>query len=120
MTPQLRPDQTTGLSYYPLNTAGERFPINDPGLQPKLDPRPDNDVAFFQGMLEGIAEVEWLAYEALRQAGAPAVQKIYTAGGGASNDAWTNIRQAKLGIEIGQAQSREASTGVARIAAGLV
>lgn len=120
MTPRLQPDLHTGLSYYPLKTPGERFPINDPGLQPKLSPRPDDDLTFFQAMLEGIAEVERLAYETLQQAGAPAVRKVYTAGGGAGNEAWTKIRQARLGVEIGQAQSREASTGSARIAAGLV
>ena len=120
MTTQLRPDRPTGLSYYPLKAKGERFPINDPELEPKLSPRPDDDLMFFQAMLEGIAEIERLAFEALQQAGAPAVKKIYTAGGGAGNDAWTNIRQRKLGVEISQAQSREASTGVARIAAGLV
>jgi len=120
MTPDLKPEVPTGLSYYPLKTKGERFPVRDPDLPPKLDPRPDVDVTFFQAMLEGIAEIERLGYEALRQAGAPAVNKIYTAGGGASNEAWTKIRENKLGIEIGRAQSREASTGVARIAAGLV
>ena len=120
MTPSLKPDQPTGLSYYPLKVKGERFPINDPELQPKLCPRPDDDVVFFQAMLEGIAEVERLGYEALQGAGAPPVQRVFTAGGGASNDAWTTIRRAKLGIAIDQAQSREASTGVARVAAGLV
>jgi hypothetical protein len=120
MSTKLRPDQPTGLSYYPLKTPGERFPINDPNHQPKLTPRPDDDVSFFQAMLEGIAEIERLAYETLRQAGAPAALKVYTAGGGASNEAWNQIRQTILGIEIGPAQYREASTGVARIAAGLV
>lgn len=120
MTPQLRPDHPTGLSYYPLKTPGERFPVNEPNLQPKLTPRPDDEVTFFQAMLEGIARIERLAYETLKQAGAPAVTRIYTAGGGASNQAWTEIRQTLLGVEISQAHSREASTGVARVAAGLV
>ncbi|MGB1126201.1 MAG: FGGY-family carbohydrate kinase [Phycisphaeraceae bacterium] len=120
MTPKLHPGRPTHLSFYPLKVKGERFPINDPDLQPRLTPRPDDDVTFFQAMLEGIAEVEQLAYAALRQAGAPAVRKVYTAGGGASNEAWTTIRQTTLGVTIGQAESRDASNGVARIAAGLV
>ncbi|MEO0475014.1 MAG: FGGY-family carbohydrate kinase [Planctomycetota bacterium] len=120
MTPKLQPDRPTGLSYYPLKSKGERFPINDPGLEPRLTPRPDDDLTYFQGLLEGIAEVERLGYQALQESGAPAVQQVFTAGGGASNAAWTKIREAKLGIEIGQAQSREASVGVARVAAGLV
>lgn len=30
----------TGLQYYPLLGQGQRFPINDPNLQPHVSPRP--------------------------------------------------------------------------------
>ncbi len=33
---------------------GERFPIADPNLPPRVTPRPDDDVTFFQGLLEGV------------------------------------------------------------------
>src|SRR5581483_315249 len=58
MTPKLRADHPTGLDYYPLPKPGERFPIADPNLPPRVSPRPDDDVTFFQGLLEGIASVE--------------------------------------------------------------
>ena len=64
----LRPDAPTGLGYYPLVKPGERFPINDPALAPRLEPRPENETVFFQAMLEGIAAVEALAYAKLRGA----------------------------------------------------
>ena len=53
-------DTTTSskLNYYPLITAGERFPINDPLKQPALSPRPENDAQFLHGLLEGIAKIE--------------------------------------------------------------
>ena len=39
----------TGLDYYPLVAPGERFPVNDPELQPRLEPRPADDALFLQG-----------------------------------------------------------------------
>lgn len=53
----------SALDYYPLTTPGERFPINDPNLQPRLMPRPDNDAEFLHGLLEGVARVEAQAYQ---------------------------------------------------------
>jgi sugar (pentulose or hexulose) kinase len=116
MTPLLDPEARTGLDYYPLIEAGERFPLNDPQLQPKLEPRPDDDVEFFQGMLEGIAGIEARGYQALSQLGAPAVNKVITAGGGSSNPAWRKIRQQKLGVPVETAEHSEASYGAALLA----
>ncbi|MFN5453613.1 FGGY-family carbohydrate kinase, partial [Bradyrhizobium sp.] len=53
MTPLLRPDDPTGLDYYPLPKPGERFPIADPALAPRIAPRPAEDHRFFQALLEG-------------------------------------------------------------------
>src|SRR5262249_34407704 len=59
---RLGPDQPTGLDFYPLPAAGERFPIADPKLEPRVSPRPADDATFFQGLLEGIAAIEARAY----------------------------------------------------------
>lgn len=40
----------TKLEYYPLPAQGERFPINNPDMQPKIEPRPEDDALFLQGM----------------------------------------------------------------------
>ena len=48
----------SGLDYYPLIRAGERFPVNDPNLAPRVTPRPADDETFLQGLLEGIARIE--------------------------------------------------------------
>jgi sugar (pentulose or hexulose) kinase len=61
----LNPDQPTGLDYYPLIAPGERFPIADPALAPRLEPRPTDEATFFQAILEGIAGIEALAYRKL-------------------------------------------------------
>ena len=120
MENELKPETPTGFDYYPLSRPGERFPIADPNLPPRLTPRPENDVEFFQAMLEGISEIERVGYTALHQLGAPTLKRVFTAGGGAQNQAWTKIRSAKLSVPVGDAQSSNASAGVARIAAGLI
>ena len=120
MEKQLKPETPTGLDYYPLSRLGERFPINDPKLPPRLSPRPASDVEFFQAMLEGMSEIERVGYTALQQLGAPKLRRVFTAGGGAKNRAWTRIRANKLGVPVEDAISSDASVGVARIAAGLI
>ena len=112
----MKPERPTGLSYYPLLKAGERFPINDPKLPPRLEPRPKDDTTFLQAILEGIAEIEALAYHKLAELGAPPLRSVRTVGGGAANSAWTTIRERKLAAPFKHAQSQEACVGVARLA----
>jgi D-ribulokinase len=111
----LRPDRPTGLDYYPLVDPGERFPVNDPQLAPRLEPRSSDEVTFFQGVLEGIAEIEALAYRRLREIGAPPLRSVRSVGGGAANGGWTRIRQRVLSVPFEQALSQHASDGVARL-----
>jgi D-ribulokinase len=112
----LKPEKPTGLSYYPLLRPGERFPINDPKLPPRLEPRPKDDATFLQAILEGVAEVEALAYRKLAELGAPPLRSVRTVGGGATNSAWTKIRERKLGAPFKFAESHDACAGVARLA----
>jgi D-ribulokinase len=112
----LKPETPTGLKYYPLLRPGERFPINDPELAPRLEPRPRDDATFFQAILEGIAEVEAQAYRKLAELGAPALRSVRAVGGGAANAAWTKIRERNLPAPLKQADSQHACVGVARLA----
>jgi sugar (pentulose or hexulose) kinase len=116
MTPKLRPAQPTGLDYYPLPKPGERFPIADPNLPPRVAPRPDDDVTFFQGLLEGVAAVEAMAYRRLGELGAPGLRRVISIGGGARNAAWSEIRQRLLGVAVTVAEQTEASYGTALLA----
>ena len=120
MEPDLDPAALTGLGYYPLPGPGERFPIADANLPPRLTPRPQEDVTFYQAILEGISEIERIGYEALRQLGAPKLVKVFTAGRGAKNKAWSRIRQRTLGVPVADAKSADAVVGTARIAANLI
>lgn len=108
--------QPTALKYYPLLTPGERFPINNPHHSPQMEPRPPQDVIFLQGLLEGIADIERLAYRRLAELGADPPTRIFTLGGGAKNPAWQKIREKKLGVPIIISQYSEAAYGSARLA----
>jgi sugar (pentulose or hexulose) kinase len=116
LTPLLQPDHPTGLDYYPLPKPGERFPINDPAFPPRLAPRPEDERVFFQAMLEGIARIEAQAYAKLGELGASRLASIRTAGGGASNTAWTEIRLRALGVPEKPSLSEHAAVGTARLA----
>ncbi|MEN3349948.1 MAG: D-ribulokinase [Bradyrhizobium sp.] len=116
LTPQVKPEQPTGLDYYPLPKPGERFPIADPALAARVTPRPAEDHRFFQGLLEGIASVEALAYRQLAKLGAPRLRRVIGIGGGAKNDAWTGIRHRILGVPVSVAEQTEASYGAALLA----
>ena len=78
------------LDYYPLNTPGERFPINDPDYAPRLTPRPKQDTDFLYGLLDAIARIEAEGYHKLKALGAPAAKRILTAGGGAKKPSLAN------------------------------
>jgi hypothetical protein len=120
MTPLLDPDSPTGLDYYPLPDVGERFPINDPHLGPRLEPLPPDSVTFFQGMLEGIAQIEADGYRLLAQLGATPLTEVRTTGGGAQNPAWTRMRERVLGVKMKPAHAGAAAYGAALLAAGVV
>ncbi|MBF0255208.1 MAG: FGGY-family carbohydrate kinase [Gammaproteobacteria bacterium] len=119
MTPQLRPEQPTGLDYYPLPRPGERFPRNDPQLAPRLEPRPADALQFFQGLLEGISAIEREGYRLLAQLGAPYPSEVFSSGGGSTNPAWRQIRQNHLGVPVHQAAQQQAAYGAALLAAGV-
>ncbi|MEO1090919.1 MAG: FGGY-family carbohydrate kinase [Pseudomonadota bacterium] len=117
---QLDPDHPTGLDYYPLARPGERFPVNDPALDPRLTPRPPDDATFYQAMLEGIAAIERQGYAVLAELGCPPVRRVFTAGGGAGVAGWTVIRERAMGVPLVEALSDDAAVGAARIAADLI
>lgn len=106
------------LDYYPLLKVGDRFPINDPDLSPRLEPRPENPVEFLHGLLESIARIEARGYELLQTMGANKLSRVYTAGGGAANHTWTAIRARNLQIPVVASLYTEAAYGTALLAMG--
>ncbi len=116
LTRQMTPDRPTGLDYYPLTRPGERFPVNDTALPPRLNPRPADDGRFFQAILEGIARIEQEGYALLQRLGAPAPHRVISIGGGAANEPWRQIRERMLGVPVLRAGHQEAAYGAALLA----
>ena len=113
---RIRPARASCLDYMPLPATGERFPVNDPQLEPRLSPRPRDDVRFLHGLLESIARIERRGYRLLGSMGAGWPRRVLTVGGGARNPAWTQIRARLLRTEVTAATQSEAAYGAALLA----
>jgi sugar (pentulose or hexulose) kinase len=108
---QIDPLQDSPLDYYPLTKIGERFPVNDVRLAPRLEPRPANDVEFLHGLLQGLARIEAAGYAKLAELGAPPLKRVVTNGGGAQNTVWKKMRRRLLDIPVSTAVHSEAAYG---------
>ena len=116
LSERIDPAVASPLDYVPLPKAGERFPVNDPALAPRLTPRPADDAEFLHGLLESLARIEAKGYGLLEELGATPVARVETAGGGAQNPAWMPIRQRLLGIPVARATHTQAAYGAALLA----
>ncbi|KZR86423.1 L-fuculokinase [Synechococcus sp. MIT S9504] len=112
---QIDPDQDSGLQLRPLIGQGERFPVDDPDLEPILTPRPVSDALYLHGLLEGLSQIECQGWTRLTELGAPAPKRLVTLGGGARNPQWRRLRQRLIGVPIRSCYSPPAA-GVARLA----
>ncbi|XP_023641006.1 uncharacterized protein LOC17889870 isoform X1 [Capsella rubella] len=120
LSQEINPMVASSLDYYPLQSSGERFPIADPNLAPRLLPRPESDVEYLHGILESIARIEnkmqGKGYNLLKELGATEAEEVFTAGGGAKNNKWIKIRQRVLGLPVKKAIQTEASYGASLLA----
>ncbi len=118
LSARIDPERPSGLDYYPLPGIGERFPRADPGLAPRLEPRPADPARFLHGLLEGLAAIEAEGYGLLVSLGAPRPVRVLTTGGGAANPVWMRLRERALGLPVETARHPEAAYGSARLALG--
>lgn len=117
LSARIDPDSPSGLDYYPLPRPGERFPVYDPELPPRLVPRPADDALYLQGLLESLAAIEAHGYRLLMELGASPLCEVLSAGGGAANAAWLALRRKALGVPVRAARQTEAAYGAALLAA---
>ena len=116
LSEKIDPTIASPFDYLPLPRPGERFPINDPELAPRLAPRPSDDTEFLHGLLESLGRIEARGYGLLAELGAPPLWQVETAGGGAQNPAWTTIRQRLLKVPVTRAAHTESAYGAALLA----
>eukprot|EP00741_Cyanophora_paradoxa_P008265 tig00001278_g7995.t1 len=116
LSARIDPERASGLDYVPLLRPGDRFPVCDPALEPRLEPRPADDAAFLHGLLEGIARMEADGYRRLAELGASPLTRVLTAGGGAQNPTWRRIRERLLGVPVSASEQTDAAYGAALLA----
>jgi len=116
LSAQINPDEDSPLDYYPLSKPGERFPVNDPTLAPRLTPRPADDTQFLHGLLQGLSRIEAAGYVRLAELGTTPLKTVVTCGGGASNKTWMKMRERLIGVPVKTAQHAEAAYGAALLA----
>ncbi|HEX2180273.1 MAG TPA: FGGY family carbohydrate kinase [Actinomycetota bacterium] len=99
-----------GAVTYPLVGRGERFPFAAPGAQGFTLGRPANEVERYRAILEGVAFVERLGYERLRELGARPEGRIVASGRASASREWNTIRATVLGLPL--VAKPEASTAL--------
>ncbi len=97
---QINPSKNTSLNLLPLNSKGERFPVNDANLEPILYPRPVSDSLYLHALFEGLAKIELKGWEKLGELTGSLPKKIITIGGGSKNPQWRTIREKIINIPI--------------------
>ena len=97
---QINASQNTSLNLLPLNSKGERFPIDNPNLEPILDPRPVSDSLYLHALFEGLANIELKGWQKLNELTGSLPKKIITIGGGSKNPQWRKIREKIINIPI--------------------
>ncbi len=116
LEPSLNPAKPTGTDYYPLPSIGERFPVADAKLAPRLTPRPASDTEFLQGIYEAFARIEQTGFAKLGELGGPTLRSVRHAGGGSRSATWMTLRATALGVPLTPSWSDEAAAGAARLA----
>ncbi len=97
---QINTSKKTSLNLLPLNSRGERFPVNNPSLEPILSPRPVSDSLYLQALFEGLARIELKGWEKLYELTGSFPKRIVTTGGGSKNPQWRAIRERIINIPI--------------------
>ena len=97
---QINTSKNTSLNLLPLNSKGERFPVNNPNLEPVIGPRPISDSLYLHALLEGLANIELKGWQKLHELTGSLPKKIITVGGGSRNPQWRTIREKIINIPI--------------------
>lgn len=100
---------------WPLLQQGERFPFvatQAAGFWPEGD-----KVEKFTACMEGVAFVERYAYERIAFLSGEQINRIYSAGGGASSDTWLRIRSSVMNREVCKMKNVSGAAGAAILAA---
>lgn len=107
----------SGVVVYPLVRRGERFPFCRPEATGFTLGQASGRECLFSAHLEGIAYVERLAYDVLRDLGASVGDTIHVAGGGIQSEAGLQVRADVLNRRLVAPAVPSAAMGAAILAA---
>lgn len=107
----------TRLVVYPLAGKGERYPFAAPDAEGFTLGTPASNEDKYNAVLQGIAFIERLAFDALRKIGAPTDGTFTISGGATKSAALNQIRADVMAREIGVPQVTEGAFGMAVLAA---
>ncbi|QKV92643.1 carbohydrate kinase [Streptomyces sp. NA02950] len=102
---------------YPLRREGERFPFVSGAARGFVHGTPDDDADRHRAALEGVAFLERLALDRVRELGVAVEGPLWAAGGGSRSPLWTRIRATVLGRPLRVADHAETAFGAALLAA---
>lgn len=102
---------------YPLVGRGERFPFAAADAEGFTIGELADDVERYRAILEGVAFVERLGYERLRELGARINAPIVASGGGSASRVWNRIRASVLGVPLVAAPHATTAHGACILAA---
>jgi sugar (pentulose or hexulose) kinase len=105
------------VACYPAPGRGERFPFAVGDAEEVWTGTPEDEVDRYRAVLEGVAFVERLAYDRLRQLGASVDPPLRSAGGGSASGVWTAIRATVLGMPVVSTPSAGTAFGACVLAA---
>ncbi|WP_421656819.1 hypothetical protein [Leptothermofonsia sp. ETS-13] len=100
LSAQISPEIESPFDYYPLTKPGERFPINDAQLAPRLEPRPGDRIEFLHGLLESMARIEAKVIGYCKNWVHPSAARLYRRRGGEKSGVDSNsfpaVRHSRL------------------------
>ncbi len=105
------------VTCYPASGQGERFPFVTADAAEVWTGSPVDEVDAYRAIMEGVAFVERLGYERLRELGATVEAPLRSAGGGSRSHAWTAIRATVLDMAIVRPPSAATAFGACILAA---
>ncbi len=109
--------QITAALVYPSIRKGERLPFADPQFLPFGNRRDCDRSEYFLGCLEGLAFVEKMTYELLKQLGTEVGERIFATGGSVASQLGLQIRADVLQRSILVPQYPNSAMGSAILAA---
>lgn len=107
----------TSLVVYPLVSKGERFPFVAPEAEGFTLGNAKNDAERYRGVLQGIAMIERLAFDRLRQLGVATDGRFSISGGAVKSEPLNQMRADMLERELSVPAITEGAFGMAMLAA---